>query len=181
MKRITLLFLLAIISACSNPTVDYNYPNDPQNARNLRAGRFFDPINFGGSQVNAKKDPAANSANNTASVAPVPPKETVRKSSALWTSSVEVISGLLPLATADETSGLIITEWYMDGEKKNERIKINLLVKGAEIKDENLVLTIFRQAKTSDGTWVDEQSSERNISTKMIKDKIIQKAQSKQQ
>jgi hypothetical protein len=159
MKKLILLSFLALIS-CKNSTIDYSYPENPENIRKQRAGKFFDNTNL----FNDKK---------------VADKVEKKTSAPLWVSSIEVISALLPIATADESSGLIITEWYQDGQNQNDRIKINLLVKGKEAVKENLVLTIFRQTKDSKGAWIDEQSSNQSISAQMIKDKIIKKTKSK--
>jgi hypothetical protein len=82
----------------------------------------------------------------------------------------------------------IITKFYRKALKsatkiifqnKDERIKINLLVKGEEVKKENLVLTIFKQTKNFKGSWVDSQPSNKTLATQMIADKIIEQAKSK--
>jgi hypothetical protein len=168
MKKLILLSFLALIS-CKDSTIDYNYPDSSENVRKQRAGKFFENSN----PFNNKKTLDQNAVE----------KVEKKPSSPLWLSSIEVISALLPIATADENSGLIITEWYQDGQNQNgrqgSRIKINLLVKGKEAVKENLVLTIFRQTKDSKGAWIDEQSSNQSISAQMIKDKIIEKTKSK--
>lgn len=162
MKKLILLSFLTLIFSCKNNVIDYSYPDNPENIRKQRAGKFYDNISlFNGGKADDKK---------------VVNKKT---SSPIWLASIEVISALLPISTIDENSGLIITEWYQDGQNKNDRIKINLLVKGSEAKKENLILTIFRQTKDSKGMWIDEQSNNQSLSTQMIKDKIIDKAQSK--
>ncbi len=151
-----LLSLVVLFSACQNSKIDYSYPINPQNLRNQRAGKFFDDNNL----LNNKKNPDQKTADK-------------KNPSPLWIASIEVIGALLPIETADENSGLIITEWYQDGQNKNERIKINLLVKGIDPKRENLLLTIFRQTKNSKGIWIDSQSSTTSLTAQMIKDKII--------
>ncbi len=160
MKKLILLSFLALISACQNSKVDYNYPENPENVRNNRAGKFFDNKNLLSNKDNK------------------PVQKAVAKNQ-LWLASVEIISALLPIDVADQDSGLIVTEWYKDGQNRDNRIKINLLVKGSEVKKENLVLTIFRQIKNDRGVWVDEQSTSQSLSAQMIRDKIIEKAQSK--
>ncbi len=168
MKKLILLSFLALICSCKNNTIDYNYPQDPENIRKQRAGKFFDNISvFNPNQTNDQKADK------------ISVKADSKNSSPIWLASIEVISSLLPLSTIDENSGLIITEWYQDGQNQSDRIKINLLVKGKEIKKENLLLTIFRQTKDAKGNWIDEQSNNQSLSAQMIKDKIIEKAKSK--
>ena len=168
MKKLILLSFLAILSACKNADVNYKYPENPENIRKERAGKFFDNISlFDGKNTDQK------ASNKTVS------KVDSKNSSPIWLASIEIISSLLPISTIDETSGLIVTEWYQDGQNQSDRIKINLLVKGKEAKKENLLLTIFRQTKDAKGVWIDEQSNNQSISVQMIKDKIIAKAQSK--
>ena len=131
--KISCLLFLSIFSSCGNK-LDYNYPEDPQNLLNQRAGKFFD-ISFG---VLPKS-----SANSVETVSKIEDKNK------LWLTSIEVISALLPIDNVDEKSGLITTEWYQEG--SNERIKINLLVKNKELKTyinvNQLSLTIFRQTQ----------------------------------
>jgi hypothetical protein len=163
MKKVIILSFLALIFACQNSVVDYSYPGNPENIRKQRGGEFFQDKNLFNNKKTSQREES---------------KVQTKSSSKLWVASVEVLSALLPISTADENSGLIITEWYQDGKNSNDRIKINLLVKNKEPKKENLVLTIFRQTKNDKGVWVDEQSSNQNLSAQMIKDKIIEKAKS---
>ena len=159
MKKLILLSLLVVLFSCKNNTIEYDYPENPENIRKQRAGKFFDDSNlFKGKKTNLNTDRQ-------------------KISSPLWSASIEVIGALLPIAIADEHSGLIVSEWYKDGKSQNDRIKINLLVKGKDPKKENLLLTIFRQTKNSKNVWIDEKSSNQSLSSQMIKDKIIEKAQ----
>ncbi len=104
------------------------------------------------------------------------------KSSELWKSALAVVSGLFPIAIIDSDSGIIVSEWYQE-KNSAERIKINALVKGAEIKKENLQITIFRQRKVGhakDNAWsapVLEDSDSGSLSAKLIQEKILERAQ----
>lgn len=166
MKLIIIISLISIVAACKNSTIDHTYPENPENIRKQRAGKFFDDITFFDGK--SKKE------TQDKSQAVIKPT----RQNKLWISSLEVIGGLLPIDAADRNSGLIITEWYQDGGNKNQRIKINLLVKGSEIKKENLLLSIFKQSKNSKGSWDDEKTHSNSLSAQMIKEKIIQKARS---
>jgi len=155
MKKLILISLIALISSCQNSQVDYTYPENQKNIRIKRAGKFFDNKNLFSTETKT------------------PQKQIIANK--LWISSIEVISTLLPIDVADESSGLIITQWYQSEAGENERIKINLLVKGSEPKKENLVLTIFGQKKSNNG-WIDDKKNRQSLSAQMIKDKIIEKA-----
>ena len=151
----------SLVWSCQNSNIDYKYPENPKNIRNERAGKFFDNKNIFGTK---KEQPSLENQSNT---------------NQLWLASIEVISVLLPIETADENSGLIATEWYQDGQNNNARIKINLMVKGSEAVKENLDLTVLRQIKNNQGIWVDDNSNNQSTSSQMIRDKIIQQAKAK--
>ena len=152
MKILTTLMLLILTVSCQNGKIDYSYPEHPENIRKQRAGKFFSDIDLFKKNKSSKTN--INSSNKNQ----------------LWLVAIEVISTLIPIDTADRNSGLIITEWYQDG--KNERIKINLVIKGDDFKKENIIPTIFRQKQDSKGNWVDDKSANQDAS-QLIIDKIF--------
>lgn len=162
MKKLIILALSALLICCQNSKIDYSYPENPDIIRRQRYGKFFDDITlFGGKKEQEEK---------------VTKKSEVKNP--LWQASIEVIGELLPIAIADSNSGLITTEWYQDGKNQGKRIKINLLVKGKEIKKENLTLSIFKQNKDKKDNWVDEKSADQSLTADLIKGKIIEHAYS---
>ena len=68
----------------------------------------------------------------------------------LWNTSLDKIS-FMPLADVDKLSGIIITEWYMIND--NEKIKLNIFIKGASITTESLDVKIFQQSLVKD-EWI---------------------------
>ena len=70
----------------------------------------------------------------------------------LWKGSLETID-FMPLASADPFAGIIITEWYTNQSAPNERCKINIFVKGYEMKTDNLKVNSFCQS-LSNGQWI---------------------------
>ena len=93
----------------------------------------------------------------------------------LWKSSLETIS-FMPLASADPFGGIIITDWYSPSSSaaKNERCKINIFIKGTELKTNNLKVNTFCQSLNENNIWVDLPSStEDNIK---IENAILNKA-----
>jgi len=73
--------------------------------------------------------------------------------SILWKSSLEVIN-FMPIASADPFSGTIITDWYAGTDDKKQRCKLNVFIKGLQLKSSNLEVNSFCQIKDG-GDWVD--------------------------
>ena len=71
----------------------------------------------------------------------------------LWKGSLETI-GFMPLSSADPFGGTIITDWYSDSQTVNERCKINIFIKGVELKTSNLKVNTFCQS-FENNKWVD--------------------------
>ena len=71
----------------------------------------------------------------------------------LWKGSLETV-GFMPLSSADPFGGIIITDWYSDGQTINERCKINIFIKGLELKTSNLKVNTFCQS-FANSKWVD--------------------------
>ena len=68
----------------------------------------------------------------------------------LWNTSLDKIS-FMPLADVDKLSGIIITEWYMIND--NEKVKLNIFIKGTSITTESLDVKIFQQTLVKD-EWI---------------------------
>jgi hypothetical protein len=75
----------------------------------------------------------------------------------LWRGSLETIS-FMPLSSADPFGGIIITDWYSDGQTINERCKINIFIKGLELKTSNLKVNTFCQS-FENNRWIDLPTS----------------------
>ena len=75
----------------------------------------------------------------------------------LWKGSLETI-GFMPLSSADPFGGIIITDWYSDGQTINERCKINIFIKGLELKTSNLKVNTFCQS-FKNNRWIDLPTS----------------------
>ena len=71
----------------------------------------------------------------------------------LWQGSLETI-GFMPLSSADPFGGIIITDWYSSGQNIDERCKINIFIKGLELKTSNLKVGSFCQS-FENNKWVD--------------------------
>ena len=75
----------------------------------------------------------------------------------LWKGSLETI-GFMPLSSADPFGGTIITGWYSVGQNINERCKINIFIKGLELKTSNLKVNTFCQS-FKNNRWIDLPTS----------------------
>ena len=71
----------------------------------------------------------------------------------LWKGSLETV-GFMPLSSADPFGGIIITDWYSEGHAINERCKINIFIRGLELKTSNLKVGSFCQS-FKNNKWVD--------------------------
>ena len=78
----------------------------------------------------------------------------------LWKASLETIS-FMPLSAADTFGGIIITDWYNDAANPKERCKINIFIKGIELKTDNLKVSSFCQ-NFSNGNWIDQEVNKDN-------------------
>ena len=60
----------------------------------------------------------------------------------------------MPLSSADPFGGTIITDWFTDLNNTNQRCKVNIFIKGMELKTSNLKVNSFCQ-NYIDNKWVD--------------------------
>ena len=90
----------------------------------------------------------------------------------LWKASLETIN-FMPLSSADPFAGLIITDWYSEN-NTNERCKINIFIRGIELKTSNLRVNSFCQTLSDTNNWIsDETDIEVNA---QIENAILNKA-----
>ena len=75
----------------------------------------------------------------------------------LWKGSLETID-FMPISSADPFGGIIITDWYSDGKNVNERCKINIFIKGLDLKTSNLKVNTFCQSYENN-KWIDLPTS----------------------
>ena len=90
----------------------------------------------------------------------------------LWKASLETVN-FMPLSSADPFAGLIITDWYSQN-NVGERCKLNIFIKGVELKTNNLKVNSFCQVLSSSNIWIDEENNlQANI---QLEDAILNKA-----
>ena len=90
----------------------------------------------------------------------------------LWQSSLDVIE-FMPIASTDAFSGIIITDWYSTPKNPSEKCKINIFIKGLELKSSNLKVNTFCQQYINN-LWLDINTSDEN--DRKIENAILNKA-----
>ena len=76
----------------------------------------------------------------------------------LWQASLQTLA-FMPLASADPFGGVIITDWYTNPEKPDERFKATVYILDTRLRADGLTVTVFKQLKGADGNWVDASAS----------------------
>ena len=90
----------------------------------------------------------------------------------LWRGALETIN-FMPLSSADQIGGTIITDWYSTSSNEKERCKLNIFITGVNLKTENLRVESFCQ-EFKNPTWVNKEiEKENNIK---IENAILNKA-----
>ena len=130
-------------------------PPDPRKRveKNIREGRGFRMF-----------DPDKNGSGGTFDFA---------SSNELRRASLDTID-FMPLASANYSGGIIITDWYSDGSSQNESLKISIRFLTNEIRSDALDIKVFyKKCAQSINCKITETSG--NISTE-LKKKILKKA-----
>ena len=72
----------------------------------------------------------------------------------LWRATLDTLS-FLPLASADPYGGVIITDWYVNPEKPDERFKATVYILDSRLRADGLNVAIFKQNRDTTGQWID--------------------------
>ena len=77
----------------------------------------------------------------------------VNVNASLWRASLNVLS-IAPLISTDALGGTIITDWYVNKNIKNQRIKITAFIKTSELRSDGISVKVHLQ-NLNDGIWSD--------------------------
>jgi len=78
---------------------------------------------------------------------------TVQVNRFAWRASLDTVA-FMPLASSDPYGGAIATDWYTARANPNERLRVNILVSGPELRGDTVRVTVFRQErKGGRGDW----------------------------
>ena len=157
-KKILLIFtILFSLTSCDalkyKPVSAKDYPPEPEKrvAKNIEEGRGFRLM--GGDKKGGTFDFAS--------------------SNELWRASLDTID-FMPLASANYSGGIIITDWYSDETNSNESIKITIRFLTNEIRSDALDIKIFKKdCDANQNCSMYEEQGEINLE---IKKSILKKA-----
>ena len=76
----------------------------------------------------------------------------------LWRATLDTLS-FMPLASADPYGGVIITDWYTNPEKPDERFKCTVYILDSRLRADGLNVAVFKQNRDAQGAWVDAPSA----------------------
>jgi hypothetical protein len=76
----------------------------------------------------------------------------------LWRATLDTLR-FMPLAAADPYGGVVITDWYINPEKPDERFKVTVYILDARLRADGLNVAVFKQNKNAAGEWIDAPSS----------------------
>ena len=82
------------------------------------------------------------------------PQAGIGVNSYLWRASLDTLA-FMPLASADPFGGTIITDWYINPEKLDERLKATVYILDTRLRADGLNVTVFKQVKNDKGEWID--------------------------
>ena len=130
---LVILIIPLILSSCKAPDGKYKlpggdarkFPADPAKRvqQNIEQGKSLQ-VNelFGGGQKGGVFDFAS--------------------SNELWRASLDTLE-FMPLALANYSGGIIVTDWYSDGSSENESVKISIRFLSNEIRSDALSVKVF--------------------------------------
>ena len=76
----------------------------------------------------------------------------------LWRATLDTLS-FMPLQSADPYGGVIVTDWYTNPEKPDERFKCTVYILDSRLRADGLNVAVFKQVKDATGNWTDAPSA----------------------
>ena len=152
-KFITLIFLLIFLNQCGMGADARKYPPEPEKRvkKNLEEGRGFRLT--GGDKKRGGDFEFASS-------------------NPLWRAALDTID-FMPLASANYSGGIIITDWY-SSENSNESIKVSLRFLSNEVRSDALDIKVFyKKCALNENCAISEKTGKL---VNELNKKILQKA-----
>ncbi len=151
--------IIILLSAQSQSFAKNNYPKTIEEQESDEMGSILESgITWAPKKVKSDSTKATMDSNNN-----------VNKY--LWKASLEELRNF-PIISADVTSGLIITDWYIDNNDQNRRVKFNIFIKANIISSESIEVRIFEE-KLVQNKWVDDKNNKAFVS---LEENILRKA-----
>ncbi len=76
----------------------------------------------------------------------------------LWRATLDTLA-FMPLASADPFGGTVITDWYSNPEKPDERFKCTVYILDTRLRADGLKVTVFKQTRDAAGNWADSPAA----------------------
>ena len=167
MRRISYLLLAAFmavsLAGCDKSKNPTQYPT--KDAR----GRWIDP-----SDINS--EPAVRGGLNlfrAGQKKDANPENVIQVNRYLWTAAVDVLS-TMPLSVVDAYGGVIATEWNIDSENTDERLKVLATIRGIALQARALSVVVHRQILDENDNWMPAEVAKET--TLKIENLILERA-----
>ena len=158
-KILTILFLTILLSSCKSfPGADARKvsPNPKDRvAKNIEEGRGFRLSNtiLGSSKGGDFEFASSNE---------------------LWRASLDTLE-FMPLALANYSGGIIVTDWYSDGSSQDESVKISIRFLSNQIRSDALSIKVFyKNCSISENCKISDRSTD--LSAELTKKILTQAA-----
>ena len=89
---------------------------------------------------------------------PDDPKTAIGVNAYLWRATLDTLA-FMPLASADPYGGVVITDWYANPDKPDERFKATVYILDSRLRADGLNVTIFKQVRDASGAWKDASAA----------------------
>ena len=91
----------------------------------------------------------------------------------LWRATLDTLA-FMPLSSADPYGGVVITDWYVNPEKPDERFKCTVYILDSRLRADGLNVTVFKEVSNGAGGWVASPTA--NQTATDIENAILTKA-----
>ncbi len=71
----------------------------------------------------------------------------------LWRATLDTLA-FMPLQSADPYGGVVITDWYSNPEKPDERFKATVYILDSRLRADGLSVTVFKEVSNGAGGWI---------------------------
>ena len=157
-RIITILLIFILVGACNGKVPGADARKIPPNAQdrikqNIEEGRGFTLMGSAEKKNSGEFDFAS--------------------SNELWRASLDTLD-FMPLALANYSGGIIVTDWYSDGSSENESVKISIRFLSNEVRADALNIKVFyKNCSIQNNCKISDKSE--NLSGELAR-KILSKA-----
>ena len=88
-----------------------------------------------------------------------PAPNAIGVNSYLWRATLDTLA-FMPLSSADPYGGVVITDWYINPEKPDERFKCTVYILDTRLRGDALKVTVFKEVSNGSGGWTTSQASD---------------------